>query len=146
MTDALSRRARSSPRHDDVSAAVLHVAPRYRNESEAYAAEQGWSARAEARTKRDVAEALGHRLKVRAEGDRRAFVALVAARADRPELTEFRLLWDTLAGAYAGRAKLVLDPRAGGRRHIWLADPEKMGLLKAVAPEAAVPPVTEPVD
>ena len=61
----------------------------------------------------------------------------------RPHLENFRLLWDTLGVAFGGRPKLILDPRAGGRRHVWLADPEKQGLSRAIAP---APPVTEPED
>jgi Cu+-exporting ATPase len=134
------------PAYRDVSAAVSD-AERYRNEAEAYASEQSWSARAEAQAKRDTASSLGHRLKARAEGDRQAFLARVSAHAARPDLTEFRLLWDALAASYAGRPKLVLDPKAGGRRHVWLADPEKFGLpARAVEPAPVVPVIAEPED
>jgi regulator of protease activity HflC (stomatin/prohibitin superfamily) len=127
------------PAYRDVSAAVSDAA-RYRNEAEAYAAEQRWSSIAEARARRDEAAALAHRHQSRAEGDRQAFLARVLTHSARPDLTEFRLLHDTMATAYAGRPKLILDPRAGGRRHVWLADPERLGLVKDV------PAVVEPED
>ena len=98
-------------------------AARSRNEAEAYAAERRWSGRAEAQVRRDNASARGYRLRTRAEGERFAFFVRSEAHALRPDLTEFRLLWDTLAVAYAGRPKLVLDPRVGGRRQLWLAEP-----------------------
>ena len=133
------------PAYRDVSAAVSDAA-RYGNEAEAYAAERRWSARAEAQAKRDGAAALGHRLAAIAGGQKQAFLARASAHAARPDLTDFRLLWDTLAGTYAGRPKLVLDPRAGGRRHVWLADPEAFGLSKATAPPPAAPDLMEPED
>ena len=73
----------------------------------------------------------------------RAFLARPSAHAARPDLTEFRLLWDTLAVAFAGRPKLILDPRAGGRRHVWLADPDRLGLGRLLPPAPRVSPTTE---
>ena len=32
-----------------------------------------------------------------------------------------------LPATLAGRPKLILDRRAAGRRHLWLADPERLG-------------------
>jgi P-type Cu+ transporter len=119
------------PAYRDVSAAVSD-AERYRNDAEGYAAERRWSARAEAEGRRDAARSESHRLRSRAEGDRLAFLARLRSHAARPELTEFRLLWDALGAALAGRTKLILDPDAAGRRHLWLADPEKFGLGRAV--------------
>jgi regulator of protease activity HflC (stomatin/prohibitin superfamily) len=122
------------PAYRDVSAAISDVA-RYRNDAEAFAAERKWSAVAEAQAKRDEAGTDAHRLQTRAEGDRLAFLARQQAHAARPDLTEFRLLWDALATSYAGRSKLILDPRASGRRHVWLADPERFGLGRAAGAE-----------
>ncbi len=133
------------PAYRDVSAAVSDAA-RYLNEAEAYAAQQRWSARAEAKAKRDTANALGHRLKTRAEGDRQSFLARISAHTDQPDLTEFRMLWDTMGLAYAGRPKLILDPRAGGRRHVWLADPTALGLARPVATPPQPPVLMEPED
>jgi regulator of protease activity HflC (stomatin/prohibitin superfamily) len=132
------------PAYRDVSAAVSDAA-RFRNEAEAYAAQRRLAAAAEAQARRDDAAAEAARLKGRAEGQRRAFTAQSSAHSARPELTEFRLLWDTLAAAYAGRPKLILDPRAGGRRHVWLADPERLGLGLIKPAEPAAPP-PEPED
>ena len=134
------------PAYRDVSAAVSD-AERYRNEAAAYASQRDWSAKAEAQSKRDGAGALAHRLETRAEGQRRAFLAQTSAHAARPDLTEFRLLWDTLAASYAGRPKVVLDRRAGGRRHVWIADPERLGQAFVRAAGADTPPtVVEPED
>jgi Cu+-exporting ATPase len=133
------------PAYRDVSAAVSD-AERYLNEAHGYAAEQHWSALADAQTRRDAASALAHQLKNRAKGDREAFFARASAHASRPELTEFRMHMDTLATTYAGRPKLVLDPRADGRRHIWLADPEKLGMTKLAEPIPVEPAVKEPED
>ncbi|HEY2154088.1 MAG TPA: SPFH domain-containing protein, partial [Isosphaeraceae bacterium] len=133
------------PAYRDVSAAVSDAA-RYRNEAEAYATEQLWSGRAEAQARRDAASARGHALATRAEGDRRAFLARASAHAARADLNEFRLLWDTFAAAYAGRPKFILDPKAGGRRHVWMGDAEGLGPAK---PEPSLPPVpalVEPED
>jgi Cu+-exporting ATPase len=119
------------PAYRDVAAA-LSDASRYRNDATAYAAEQHWQALAEAQAQRDGAAASAHRLQTRAAGDRRAFLAQESAHAAQPTLTEFRLLWNTLATAYAGRPKLILDQEAAGRRHIWLANPERFGFEKAL--------------
>jgi Cu+-exporting ATPase len=133
------------PAYRDVAAAVSD-AERYRNQAEAYASERRLSASAEAQGQRDTAAALAARLKTRAKGQLEAFTAMVSARAAHPDLTEFRLLWETLATAYAGRPKLILDPRVKGRRHLWLADPERLGLIKAVDPAAGRPGPREPED
>ncbi|MGE3819657.1 MAG: cation-translocating P-type ATPase family protein, partial [Isosphaeraceae bacterium] len=134
------------PAYRDVSAAVSD-ATRYRNEAASYATALRLSAKAEAQARRDAAAALSAQRKARAEGDRQAFVARASARARHPELTEFRLLFDTLGTAFAGRPKLILDSRAGGRRHLWLADPERFGVPNAVLEPAAAPLVdVEPED
>jgi Cu+-exporting ATPase len=130
------------PAYRDVSAAVSDV-ERARNDAEAYAAERHWSALAEAQGLRDSAGTRAHQIHSRAEGESRAFAARQSAHAARPDLTEFRILWDTLATAFAGRPKLILDPRAAGRRHVWLADPERVGLR---APAVAEPRAAEPDD
>ncbi|MFO0950315.1 MAG: hypothetical protein U0835_04030 [Isosphaeraceae bacterium] len=130
------------PAYRDVSAAVSDAA-RYRNEAEGYAAERRLTARAEAQARRDSAAPLAKQKGSRAAGQRRAFVSLASAHQSRPDLMEFALLWDALTRAYSGRPKLVLDPRAGGRRNVWLADPERMGVAQ-VAP--AVEPLREPED
>jgi Cu+-exporting ATPase len=133
------------PAYRDVSAAVSDAA-RYRNEAEAYSAEQHWSGRAEAQAKRDGATTRRHSLASRAEGDRRAFLARASAHAARGDLDEFRLLWDTFADAYAGRPKFILDPKAGGRRHVWMGDAQGLGLAKPDPSAPPVPALMEPDD
>jgi Cu+-exporting ATPase len=50
-----------------------------------------------------------------------------------------------MAASLAGRQKVLLDPKAGGRRHVWLADPERFGV--GLVPAAPEPPrVVEPDD
>ena len=44
-------------------------------------------------------------------------------------LTEFRLLWDTLARALVGRDKVIIDAeKVPGRRHLLLFDPDQFRL------------------
>jgi P-type Cu+ transporter len=124
------------PAYRDVSAAVSD-AERYRNEAEAYASEQRWQGKAEAQARRDAAAARAASIGARAEGERAAFTAKVATHSAQPELTEFRLLWTALASAYTGRPKLLLDPQAAGRRHVWLTEPGKLGAARVLEPEAA---------
>jgi len=133
------------PAYRDVSAAVSDV-ERFRNDAEAFAAERRWGARGEAAARRDLAAAKSSRLEARAEGDRKAFLARQRAHADRPDLTEFRLLWDTLGTVYAGRPKVILDPRAAGRRQLWLADPERFNLARPMAAESAEAMPDEAID
>jgi regulator of protease activity HflC (stomatin/prohibitin superfamily) len=133
------------PAYRDAAAAVSDAA-RYHNEAEAYAAEQHWSALAEAQGMRDAAATRAEQLRARAKGEQSAFLARVSAHAARPDLTEFRLLWDTLAAAYGDRPKLILDPKAGGHRHVWLADPERIGLGRVLLPPPAESVAPEPED
>jgi Cu+-exporting ATPase len=132
------------PAYRDAAAAVSD-AERYRNDALAYAAEQHWSALAEAQSRRDAAATRAAQLKARAQGELDAFRARLSAHKARPDLTEFRLLWDTLAIAYADRSKLILDPHAGGHRHVWLADPDRLGLGRALlqAPAESIGPEPE---
>jgi Cu+-exporting ATPase len=128
------------PAYRDVSAAVSDV-ERYRNDAEGFAAEQHWSALAQADSVRESARTTAHRLESRAEGAARAFLARQSAHAEQPDLTQFRLLREEIGAAFAGRLKLILDPRSGGRRHLWLADPDqigggRLGRMPPSAPEA----------
>ncbi len=139
------------PAYRDVSAAVSDAA-RYRNEAEAYAVRNNADGRhgpkAKAKPRHAGPTALGHRLKTRAEGDRQCLPSRgISPHTAQPDLDlEFRMLWDTLSLAYAGRPKLVLDPKAGGRRHVWLADPATLGIAKAVATPPQPPVLMEPED
>jgi HflK protein len=133
------------PAYRDAAAAVSD-AERYRNEAEAYAAEQHWAALAEAQSRRDAAASRSEQLKARAKGEQQAFLARLSAHTARPDLTEFRLLWQTLAAAFADRPKLILDPSAGGRRHVWLADPERLGIGRTLLQPPAESVGPEPED
>jgi hypothetical protein len=45
-------------------------------------------------------------------------------------VTDFRLFWDALSSALAGREKIIIDAdKVPGRRHLLLVDPEQFRLL-----------------
>jgi Cu+-exporting ATPase len=113
------------PAYRDVSSAVSD-AERSLNQARAQAAERHWSALAEAEGIRDAAKTRRDGLVKRAEGEKAAFLAKASSHAAYPVLTEFRMLWDTLGTMLPGRAKLILDRRVTGRRHVLLADPERL--------------------
>ena len=125
------------PAYRDVAAAVSDAA-RYRNDAEAFGAEQHWGGLAEAQGRRDAARTRADQLQSRAEGDAQAFLARQSAHATGPELAEFRLLRDATVEALAGRPKLILDPRGAGRRHVWLADPGRLGAGASFMSEPSV--------
>ena len=86
---------------------------------------------------RDAAKTRADRLVNRSAGEKEPrFSRGQSAHAGAPALTEFRLLWDTLATVLPGRPKLILDRHAGGHRHVWLADPAQLGpgLGRVLAP------------
>jgi Cu+-exporting ATPase len=114
------------PAFRDASAA-LSDAERYRNEALAHVARQEWEAKADAQLERDASASQAFALQSRAEGERDAFADQQRAHAVNPGLTEFRLLWETLGTSLAGRTKLILDPRAGGRRQIWMGGNGPLG-------------------
>jgi Cu+-exporting ATPase len=128
------------PAYRDVSAAVSD-AERSLNQARADAARRRFSALAEAEATRDAARTRSARLVGRALGEQGAFLAQAAAHGAHPALTEFRLLFDTLAATLAGRPKLILDRRAAGRRHLWLADPDQLG--PGLGRALPAPPVAE---
>jgi P-type Cu+ transporter len=121
------------PAYRDVSAAVSD-AERSLNQARGDAAQRRLAAEADGEAIRDAARTRSTRLVARAEGEKAAFLAKANAHASRPDLTEFRLLWDTMASTLAGRSKVILDRRAAGRRHLWLADPERWNLPKVSSP------------
>jgi len=135
------------PAYRDVSSAVSD-AERSLNQGRADAAVRHWSALAEAESIRDAARTRADRLINRAAGDKAAFLAKASAHATSPALSEFRLLWDTLGVTLPGRPKLILDPRAAGRRHVWLADPDQLSssLGRALAPFSSEKAAPEPDD
>jgi P-type Cu+ transporter len=135
------------PAYRDVSSAVSD-AERSLNQARADASQRHWSALADAETLRDAAKTRADRLVNRATGEKAAFLAKASSHAAAPGLTEFRLLWDTLATILPGRPKLILDRNAAGRRHVWLADPAQLSpaLGRALAPVATEGRPEEPND
>jgi regulator of protease activity HflC (stomatin/prohibitin superfamily) len=135
------------PAYRDVSAAVSDR-ERLKNQAHAAAAEVHWSAIALAEAARDKAKVQATLLTSRAQGQSAAFAAKAQAHLHAPALTEFRLLGDTLAVTLPGRSKLILDPKAHGRRHLWLADPELLGpaARRALEPNASPARAPEPDD
>ena len=125
------------PAYRDVAAAVSD-ASRYRNDAEAFAAEQHWGALAEAQARRDAARTRADQLRSRADGDADAFLARQSAHASGPDLAEFRLLRDATVEALAGRPKLILDPSGPGRRHVWLTDPGRTRIGRDDLPGSAI--------
>jgi len=133
------------PAYRDVSAAGSDAA-RFQNEAEGFAAERLWQAKADAQSLRDTAQTRSSQLQLSAEGDRQAFLARQSAYASQPTLTRFRLLWDAMATSFAGRPKVILDPRAQGRRQLWLADPDRLGLGQTLASPSSLESDEEPID
>jgi regulator of protease activity HflC (stomatin/prohibitin superfamily) len=135
------------PAYRDVSSAVSD-AERSLNQARADASQRHWSALADAEALRDAAKTRADRLVNRATGEKAAFLAKVSSHAAAPALTEFRLLWDTLATILPGRPKLILDRHAAGRRHVWLADPAQLSpaLGRALAPVTTEGRPEEPND
>ncbi len=128
------------PAYRDVAAAVSD-AERSLNLARADAARRRWAAEADAESIRDAARTRSARLIARAEGEKAAFLAKANAHGTHPQLTEFRLLWDTMGTTLSGRTKVILDGRTAGRRHLWLADPERW-----IPPRQSSPAFREPND
>jgi Cu+-exporting ATPase len=80
-----------------------------------------------ARAERDAAMRL-----VRARSD--ALLARLAVRKDAPELADFRLYYDALAEALAGRDKVIVDTDKPARRSLWLMPFESLRLPFAPRP------------
>jgi Cu+-exporting ATPase len=57
----------------------------------------------------------------RASGESDAFRARLGARDGSPALTDHRLYWEAISGAFAGRQKVVLEPSAS-RRQLFLPE------------------------
>ena len=70
----------------------------------------------------------------RASGESDAFVSRLEGRHLAPDLTDRRLYSETIAAAFAGKDKVVLDP-SSGRNHLFLPD-----LPGAPLPVLATPP------
>jgi Cu+-exporting ATPase len=113
----------------------LAVLDAYRDVSRAASDRQRRVNEAIAYRNRVVTEAGGrsHALRQAAEADRNrrlalagatadTFGSLLDARSDSPALTDFRLFWTTVAEAFAGKDKLLLDEVPGRRRHLVVPD------------------------
>ncbi|HEV3003552.1 MAG TPA: cation-translocating P-type ATPase family protein [Pirellulales bacterium] len=55
-----------------------------------------------------------------ATGEAAEFLLLQSSHSTKPELTEWRMLFDTLSAALTGRRKIILDSHRGARRHLFL--------------------------
>jgi Cu+-exporting ATPase len=136
------------PAYHDVTKA-MEVRDRLVNEAQAEAIRKHADAKAQALRLVRQAEAAA-RDKVRlAEAARDAFLARQRVRAqgsDQASLTDFRLYWDALGRALAGRDKVLIDSdRVPGRRQLFLFDPEPLraplpGMF--AAPGRGSPPTT----
>lgn len=88
-----------------------------------------------------------------AKGQEARFTSIVPVFRDQPNLTRFQLYWETLEKALQNRPLTVLDPKATGRAHLYLADPERFNLnllnmqpplSPAAGPENEIPATTRP--
>jgi regulator of protease activity HflC (stomatin/prohibitin superfamily) len=130
----------------------LAVLDAYRDVSRAVGDRQRRVNEATAYRDRVVTEAGGQSrvLKHAADADRARRLALAAATADAfgslldargyaPALTDLRLFWTAVSGAFAGKEKLLLDEEPGRRRHLivpGLADEALLPALKQMSPDA----------
>jgi Cu+-exporting ATPase len=118
----------------------LAVVDAYRDVSRAGSDRQRRINEANAYRDKTLAEATGKAQAVlsAAEADRAARLALAASTADTfgslhearreaPSLTDFRLFWQKLSPALAGKPKVLLDEEPGRRRHLIMTNlpPEK---------------------
>lgn len=63
-----------------------------------------------------------------ATGRRDYFTKIETAEAEQPGLTRFEMYWEAIERALSGRALTILDPQGTGRKHLFLADPERFRL------------------
>jgi Cu+-exporting ATPase len=129
------------PAYRDVASAVSD-AERMKNEALGYASEQEWGGRGEAQAQRDTGTSEAFQRTTRAAADHDAFLVRQSAHAGNPGLGTLRLTLDALAEGLADRPKVLLDPRAAGRRMLWLSNPDDIGGGRAGAMLAAPPPTT----
>ena len=131
------------PAYRDVSAAGSDFMVSL-NRAEGEAAEIKARALAQAAAVGDLAQVKSARLVGRADGENAAVLARAGAHALHPALDEFTALWTAWGQALAGRPKLVLDPRARGRRHVWLSG--DAGGAEPLKPLDAATAAPEPED
>jgi P-type Cu+ transporter len=77
----------------------------------------------------------------RASGEADAFVARLVARNRSPSLTDHRLYWESIAAAFAGKSKVILEP-SSSRRQLFL--PEIPGASVPMLMPASAGPNADP--
>jgi Cu+-exporting ATPase len=79
-----------------------------------------------------------------AGGQADRFMELLGAYRSQPELTSRQLYWQAVTDSLAGRAVTIVDPKAGGRKRLFLGSPDDVrsgGLLRDAGSE---PPSARP--
>ncbi len=102
------------------------------NEAEAYANEQIALAGGEAAAEIEGAAAFKQGRVTRSRGDASRFTARQRAAATGRRVTFDRLYLEAIERVLAGRKKMVLDPRATGRRQFWVLEPSVAKALEAI--------------
>jgi regulator of protease activity HflC (stomatin/prohibitin superfamily) len=74
-----------------------------------------------------------------AQGRQARFLSLLPVVREQPLLSRFQLYWETLEQVLSARPLTILDPRATGRQHLFLADPERFNLRLAAPAGIAEP-------
>jgi Cu+-exporting ATPase len=77
-----------------------------------------------------------------ARGREARFTGLLPVVRAHPLLTRFQLYWEEIERSLAARPLTILDPRATGRRQLWLADPERF--IPPPMPQPPIPQSTAP--
>ncbi len=73
-----------------------------------------------------------------AGGEADRFKELLGAYRSQPNLTSRHLYWQAITDSLAGRAVTIVDPKAGGRKRLFLGNPDDLqrgGLLRDVGAE-----------
>jgi HflK protein len=115
------------------------------NEANAYRDRVVTEAGGRARALKHAAEADRARRLAMASASADASGALLDARSYAPALTDLRLFWSSVAAAFGGRDKLLLDEEPGRRRQLIVPDIADRALLPAIerirrdAPEKVAP-------
>jgi len=84
-----------------------------------------------------AAQAAAHEQQELAAGDAASFLEVQASHAANPRLTEWRMLYETLSAALAGKRKMIFDARTGSRRHLFLGS-------QPAPPSPAIPIIASP--
>jgi Cu+-exporting ATPase len=90
------------------------------NEANAYRDEELAKAKGRSQAMHHGAKAAGAARVARAASAADTFISLGEARRPAPFLTDFRLFWEKLAPALAGKPKVIIDEEPGRRRHLIL--------------------------